>query len=469
MGRTESSRDISLFTTPEELSVSKIWNLWLPKYISDDLFKALDNDKIAKFRIQLLFAVVAPIPRCVQYVVCEIENYFQTTRDSNMLHAIDSKALDGFYTKSYAIMAKKYAGIKNCTFLSKHARALLFEEEMNIDDYLTNMVRESFLVNSLDNICNETKLVPKTSIISMKIYLNNKRELHWLSIREAIEKLEELFTEEPNKVKLGKFLEAAVRGLINARLYVLMKVAIDAKSETIDVSISQLLLLSDSDCDDMKGASGILISMLLKDLSILATKRKLNKLPLHDSYLSMKNFLSDANISPEISGDIMELKPAADKESFDNGIMLTSGKDGKSIVVVIEIKSGRQLPYATTDISGNESVSFCENKKYNFDDLPKNGKQALHFLNIVNEAKKLDASTVKSGSLLEALREGNFVYIYVTTAENAPSFAVGDHVMQLGETHSKRLLSFLVDSYRLVRTASTAAQALDKPVRDEGI
>jgi len=82
-------------------------------------------------------------------------------------------------------------------------------------------------------------------------------------------------------------------------------------------------------------------------------------------------------------------------------------------------------------------------------------------LEIASEAKTWDQSTVQNGSLLEALREDNFLYIYVNTAEGVPSFAVGDHVMQLGEMHSKRLLSFMLDSYRLVRTASTAAQALD--------
>jgi hypothetical protein len=99
-------------------------------------------------------------------------------------------------------------------------------------------------------------------------------------------------------------------------------------------------------------------------------------------------------------------------------------------------------------------------------DLPKNGKQALHLLKIASEAKKLDPASVRKGSLVEALREDNYLYIYVNTTQSAPSFAVDDHVMQVGEADSKRLLSFLLDSYRLVRSASTLAQALDTKERN---
>ena len=70
--------------------------------------------------------------------------------------------------------------------------------------------------------------------------------------------------------------------------------------------------------------------------------------------------------------------------------------------------------------------------------------------------------------MLDALREGNYLYIYVNTNESASSFSVGDHVMQLGEIDSKRFLSFLHDSYRLVRTASTRAQDLDEQERNVG-
>ena len=92
---------------------------------------------------------------------------------------------------------------------------------------------------------------------------------------------------------------------------------------------------------------------------------------------------------------------------------------------------------------------------FDFADLPKSGKQALHLLDIAKKAKNLSPAKVTKGSTLEALREDSYLYIYVSTTESASSCAAEGSVVQLGETDSKRLLSLLLDSCHLVRTAST--------------
>ena len=477
MGRTTSRRDIIPLTTPEALTVSKIWNLWLPKYIPENVYKALDNDNVTKFRMELLFAIAAPIPRCVQYIVGKTRKYFHSLADSNnnMLEVIDSKALEVFYTQSYDDLEEKYYGIRKCTVLPKHVQKILFEKDIPLDNDLTKMITNSFLINSLDFISNDTTLCPKTSILSLKIFTKDKPELYWRSIRVAIEKLEELFSEEPNKVKLGQYLEAAVRGLINARLYVLMQLAAEAKfqnKESLSVTISELLLLTDR--SSIKGASRKLRSRLSHDFLVPPNKDTLDEVVLSDSYNTMKRFLSNANVAPGISGDILELKPVPDQECFDYGLLFSSGIDGKPFAVFIDAKSGRQRrsEFTDTKIVSETGLPISVDVNTNsfqgdFDlaDLPKNGKQALHLLKIANTAKILDPAKVKKGSMLEALQEDSYLYIYVNTTESASSFAVNDHVMQLGETDSKRLLSFLLDSYRLVRTASTLAQALDEKER----
>jgi hypothetical protein len=271
MGRTNSKRYIIPFTTPEALTVSKIWNMWLPKYIPENVYKAMDNDNVTKFRMELLLAIAAPIPRAVQYIVGEARKYFHT----DMLEAIESKALEAFYTKSYDKLEETYSSMCDTIMLPKHVRAILLEEEIKLDEELTEMIQNSLLVNSLPRISKVTTLFPKTSILSLKIYLKEKKELYWQSIRVAIEKLEELFSEEPNKVKLGQFLEAAVRGLINARLYVLMKVASDAyrdKHEKVYVQIKQLILLLD--IYSLEGASVKLQDLLLKSFLVPPSERK---------------------------------------------------------------------------------------------------------------------------------------------------------------------------------------------------
>ena len=477
MGRTDSSRKIIPLMTPETLSVSKIWDLWLPKYIPESVYKDLNNDIVAKFRIELLFIIAARIPRAVQYVISDIKNLFITHPSRNMLEVIDSKALEGFYSNSYNELEENYYSVRNTLVLPKHMRAILFEEEIELDENLMRMIKNSFLVNSLPSISKQVMFIPKTSILSLKIYSKDDQpELYWRSIRLAIEKLDELFTEEPNKVNLGGFLEAAVRGLINARLYVLMKLAAEAKlhnKEILSVSISQLLLLDYS----FKGSSRILRSRILNNFIIPPIILTLDEIVLSDSYISMESFLSDANKAPAIKGDILELKPVPDKECFDYGFMFSSGIDGKPFAVFIDAKSGRQYRSEATDtkiVSGTGLPISAEvnmnppKRDFKFADFSKNGKQALHLLDIAKVSKEWDPATVKKGSMLDALREGNYLYIYVNTNESASSFAVGDHVMQLGEIDSKRFLSFLYDSYRLVRTASTRAQDLDEQERNVG-
>jgi len=134
------------------------------------------------------------------------------------------------------------------------------------------------------------------------------------------------------------------------------------------------LLLSDVDNMSIKGASCILDLKLLKKFSIPSTPLKLNELALHDSYLSMKNFLLDSNTCRKKSSRIIELKPAHDKVCFDYGLLLPSGIDGKSFAVFFEMKSGRQYPDVSTDITGNEPAILCEEKDYDFEDFPKSGK-----------------------------------------------------------------------------------------------
>ena len=474
MGRTKSKRPIIPFLTSESLNVSNIWDIWLPNYIPNSVYKDLNNNTVAKFRIELLFAVAARIPRAVQYIIGNMKKFFLTDRGSNMLEVIDSKTLEGFYLQSYDELDENYGSMRDTIILPKHMRAILFEEEIKLDKDLAEMITNSFLVNSLRRISEDVLFVPKTSILSLKIYSKDKQELYWKSIRLAIEKLDELFTDEPNKVNLGEFLEAAVRGLINARLYVLIQLAAEAefnKKVNLSVSISQLLLLNNS----IKGSSRILRSRLKNKFLITPTEDTLDEVVLSNSYANMNRFLSDANKAPFKKGDILELKPAPDKECFDYGFIFSSGIDGKPFAVFIDAESGRQYRSEVTDtqIVSETNLPISEDDvnmnsfqgDFDLTDLPKKGKQALHLLNISNMSKKWAPATVKKGSMLEALRSDNYLYIYINTTKSASSFAVGDHIMQLGEIDSKRFLSFFLDSYRLVRTGSTSAQDLDKKIK----
>ena len=73
-------------------------------------------------------------------------------------------------------------------------------------------------------------------------------------------------------------------------------------------------------------------------------------------------------------------------------------------------------------------------------------------MDIANRATHM--KNINNRSMLEALRQGNYAYIYVNPTIGTLSYAVNDHVMQLGEQDTMTLLSIFADSYRLVRVAA---------------
>ena len=128
MGFTESDRPIHTFTTPEALNVDKIWNLWLPKYLPEDIFTTLDNVPSIKSRMQLLFALVAPIPRAVQYVVVATQDILRGENTSNMTKVINSSTIDDLYSQSYDKLERLYITMQDCVVEPNHMFAILFEK-----------------------------------------------------------------------------------------------------------------------------------------------------------------------------------------------------------------------------------------------------------------------------------------------------------------------------------------------------
>jgi hypothetical protein len=181
----------------------------------------------------------------------------------------------------------------------------------------------------------------------------------------------------------------------------------------------------------------------------------------HPKASNIKQFLSAANKAPVPDENVQKLIPASD-ECFDQGWLFSSDVFNP-FALFIDSKSGRQFP---DNVNADDVKSFVGGantkvESFEFADLPGNGKRAEHMKKIVEKAKNWPAEKVVKGSLLEAIRNDCYLYVYLNATKLAPSFAVDDNVMQLGEADSKRFLSFLRDGYGLVTAASSKAQELD--------
>ena len=60
-----------------------------------------------------------------------------------------------------------YDSIRDSNVSPDHMRTILFEDEVILDENMMSLVEDSFLTNSLDSIKEKTRIIPKTSIVSM--------------------------------------------------------------------------------------------------------------------------------------------------------------------------------------------------------------------------------------------------------------------------------------------------------------
>lgn len=97
---------------------------------------------------------------------------------------------------------------------------------------------------------------------------------------------------------------------------------------------------------------------------------------------------------------------------------------------------------------------------FNSSDLPKSGRQADQLLRIIETAKNITLfdSEVESNSLLEALRKGRVVKVYLNTGSDE-TFGIGEYVLHMGRFESANFLSFLNEIYSLHRASSSDSDA----------
>jgi hypothetical protein len=436
MGTTSSNRVILPLECPEVLEVDKIWNEWLPRYISKEVYENLNQDKNAKISLKLLFSLASSIPRAIQFIITEAQKTFKNSS------VVNATIIDELYKNAMYEINAYYGKISVITVSLSHARAILFEENIAVDEYITQMISNSLLINSIKVFNNDppaiSNIVPKTSILSIKIFTKDKFDIHWAKLQLALNTFDDLCVENPDVSKFGNFLQIAMRSLIEARYHVLIKLASDDKKVTT-VKISDLFLLKN--LSNIKG--GIKGLNLYTEFIVPKYGEGEVDVTLPNSYTMTNEFINESNVAAEDNQIINYcLNPF---ECFDYCMLLKS-ENGKPFAIFVDAKS--KLPSDDLKLSNNSDSKTS----YKLADMPKKVKQYQQVLNIVGEAKRFDQK-INNGSLLEALRNENFIYIYLNTDQNSQSFTITDDrkVMQIGGEDSKRFLSFFYNSYRLVR------------------
>jgi len=350
---------------------------------------------------------------------------------------------------------QNYDEIRLVSVLPKQMRAILFEEEILVDDNVMTMVENSFLTNALGFISDKTRIVPKTSILSMQIYSQNKENEYCQTIVETIDKLLiDYYTRKSistNVLKLGDFLECAVAGLLRARLNVLGDIR---STELSEIKLSQLLLLTS--LRHIRGISRQLRRKLSTIITVSSNDGPLDQCYLPSSFKGETAFYIALNDAVIEKGGVIEFITKSD-ECFDGLLLLYS--DLGPILLAHDEKSRKA--------SLNNTRSKSKKSPSTMADMPKKGKQANRFKMLVENATSWSVDnniTVKKSSALEALITNAYVFVYFETADDSVSFEASDNncVMQLGERDVKKMLSFFGDLYTFIRCSSHESQALDK-------
>ena len=82
--------------------------------------------------------------------------------------------------------------------------------------------------------------------------------------------------------------------------------------------------------------------------------------------------------------------------------------------------------------------------------LVKANKRSISCL-LVEAAQALAESAVVKDSLLEAIRDGRVLYLYLNADEQKETYAVGDSILHMGGAESTAFLSCFYNLYRMNR------------------
>jgi hypothetical protein len=265
-----------------------------------------------------------------------------------------------------------------------------------------------------------------------------------------MEILSECITLKGGSETLGRSLEVITRGLLKLRLDVLAEAA-NQQKQVLELKLHDVLRLLDFSLNPKIGDSvqGILTKSIV--FPIRAIEKKYSK-PLPDSHkMKMRTkFLTAANEIVLGEDDSCAFVSLHKKEFADVALLLrspTTSNQNNTFLLILECKSAK--------ISMSEpQKSRCD--KYTFSDLPSKGSQAKHLASLVKDANLMDDKLVTPGSVLDALKKGNYLYVYMSTKSDE-SFSVGNNVLVMGKDDCFNYLSFFKPLYELMRSGSSAA------------
>lgn len=209
-GVSRSSRPIIPLTTPQYLPARLVLDTWVKEYIPNISFSCEDSE----LKLLSLISCLSPLPRAVQLMVEVLRG---TSVSSISMDAISIRIL---YLDTLNKVKLYYPNLKKVVLRPAFGKALLFGEELPLDNEVMYLIADGVFTNAVEDIMPDTTIVPQTSIIAMNLL--PKTYYFSYEIRLMIDSLlTYLQDSDEQKRNSGRPLEIVFNGLLNSRLAVL--------------------------------------------------------------------------------------------------------------------------------------------------------------------------------------------------------------------------------------------------------
>lgn len=211
-GVSFSGRPIIPLTTPSYLPARLVLDTWIKEYIPTISFSSAQSE----LKLLSLISCLSPLPRAIQLMVEVMQG------KSVSPISMDANSIRILYLNTVNKVKLWYPKLKNVELRPKYGKALLFGEELLLDDNVMNLIVTGVFTNSVDDIFPEATIIPQTSIIAMDV-LSRDKLFYSKEIRQMVDCMLAFLDDSiQQKENSGRPLEIVFNRLITARLSVLL-------------------------------------------------------------------------------------------------------------------------------------------------------------------------------------------------------------------------------------------------------
>ena len=446
---TGSGRVCTPLELPLRLDSVEVVEKWWLQQLSPSVSAMIMASEESIVSLRLLAAVSAQLPRAVQLCGELLATRLNAGEPLNLhlFNVIMPKLVQ-------AISARYGSGLKLPPL--KYMRALLLNHEVVVTDEVSTLVSRGILSNALTS--DTGSIIPNTSVIILIAAIKNKI-VEGPLVKEAyagyILDLYNCCIEQSRSMAQGDLLECIVLNLFKAKVTCVM------------MSSDQPAILADLLCLPSHAQASPLAALRWKytlDVPLpVVVSGNFNEVELPSAYDDLKGFcatLANPNNLPTASVPYMFFVPSkakGNKNSHDLMVACYTGPDQPPMTIVIELKSAAVLNLNQPSKNAREDLRYTPGGGFQYT------RTKCH----------LESVGVPSGvgntGLLKHIRDGNWVYVYMSTHDNYENAFAVENCMLLGPSEVDRFMGPFREVYRAARGAFDLGLKIQSERKDSSI